>query len=518
MKLFKNIKKDLPASIVVLFVAIPLCLGIALASGAPLLSGIIAGVVGGIIVGSLSGSNVGVSGPAAGLAVIVLNSITTLGSFEIFLLAVVIAGFIQIALGLLKAGVIGYYFPSSVIKGMLAGIGIVITLKQIPHAFGYDVNFEGELSFVQPDGHNTISELFYMVNYISPNAFIVALIALLVILVWDNVLAKKHSFFKLLQGSIVAVVIGVLYQTVAARYWPDMALASTHLVNVPVSNSANEFFSMFTTPDFSQVLNPQVYIVAITIAIVASLETLLSVEATDKLDPHKRVTPTNRELIAQGTGNIISGLIGGLPITQVIVRSSANVQSGGQTKMSAIIHGILLLVLVLAIPDIINLIPLSVLAVILILVGYKLAKPSLFRHMYQQGKDQFGPFIITIAGMIFIDLLTGIGLGLIVGVIIILRRNYKNSHFLHMEDKINEDDDHKITITLSEEVTFLNKAAILTELNNIPPDSKVTIDMSRSIRIDYDVLEIIDNFTKTAPERNIVVALIARGDREVVDY
>ncbi len=518
MYLFKNIKKDLPASVVVLFVAIPLCLGIALASGAPLISGIIAGVIGGIIVGSLSGSSLGVSGPAAGLAVIVLNSITSLGNFETFILAVVIAGVIQIILGLLKAGVIGYYFPSSVIKGMLAGIGIVITLKQIPHAFGYDSDFEGGLSFNQPDGHNTISELFYMFKAIAPNALIVAVLALIIILVWDNILSKKHKFFKLLQAPIVAVVFGVLYQVITSNYWPNIALASNHLVSVPVSNSLSEFFGLFATPDFSQIFNSDVYVVAITIAVVASLETLLSVEATDKLDPHKRVTPTNRELIAQGTGNIISGLIGGLPITQVIVRSSANVQSGGQSKLSAILHGIMLFVLVVSIPDILNLIPLSVLAIVLIMVGFKLAKPSLFRHMYKAGKDQFLPFIVTILGLVFTDLLTGIGLGMVVGVLIILRRNYKNSHFLHLEDKLSEDDHHKIRLTLSEEVTFLNKAAILSELNNIPADSKVTIDMSNSYKIDYDVLEIIDNFTQTAVDKNINVALIGRGEKEIVDY
>lgn len=518
MNLFNHIKKDLPASIVVLFVALPLCLGIALASGAPLIAGIIAGVIGGIVVGAISGSALGVSGPAAGLAVIVLNSITALGSFEIFLLAVVIAGIMQVALGLLKAGVIGYYFPSSVIKGMLAGIGIIITLKQVPHVVGYDADFEGNLSFLQQDGFNTFTELSHMLDAITPSAVLVALLALAIIILWDNVLTKVHSLFKLLQGPIVAVVAGVVYQILTTNYWPEMALSSEHLVRVPMAESINDFMGMFTMPDFSQIGNLQVWTVAFTVAIVASLETLLSVEATDKLDPHKRVTPTNRELLAQGTGNIISGLIGGLPITQVIVRSSANVQSGGQTKLSGILHGIMLFILVVSIPNVLNLIPLSVLAVVLIMVGYKLAKPALFKHMYSQGKDQFVPFIITIMGLVFTDLLSGIGMGLLVGVIIILRRNYKNSHFLHMEDTVEGEHNHKIRITLAEEVTFLNKAAILKALNDISPGSKVAIDMSKSFRIDYDVLEIIDNFTKTAPEQNIVVELIGRGDREIVDY
>ena len=518
MNLFNHIKKDLPASIVVLFVALPLCLGIALASGAPLIAGIIAGVIGGIVVGAISGSALGVSGPAAGLAVIVLNSITALGSFEIFLLAVVIAGIMQVALGLLKAGVIGYYFPSSVIKGMLAGIGIIITLKQVPHVVGYDADFEGNLSFLQQDGFNTFTELSHMLDAITPSAVLVALLALAIIILWDNVLTKVHSLFKLLQGPIVAVVAGVVYQILTTNYWPEMALSSEHLVRVPMAESINDFMGMFTMPDFSQIGNLQVWTVAFTVAIVASLETLLSVEATDKLDPHKRVTPTNRELLAQGTGNIISGLIGGLPITQVIVRSSANVQSGGQTKLSGILHGIMLFILVVSIPNVLNLIPLSVLAVVLIMVGYKLAKPALFKHMYSQGKDQFVPFIITILGLVFTDLLSGIGMGLLVGVIIILRRNYKNSHFLHMEDTVEGEHNHKIRITLAEEVTFLNKAAILKALNDISPGSKVAIDMSNSFRIDYDVLEIIDNFTKTAPEQKIAVELIGRGDREIVDY
>lgn len=518
MDLFKDFKKDLPASIVVLFVAIPLCLGIALASGAPLLSGIIAGVIGGILVGSLSGSSLGVSGPAAGLAVIVLNSITSLGGFEVFLLSVVIAGVIQIILGLVKAGVIGYYFPSSVIKGMLTGIGLVIIFKQIPHAFGYDSDFEGEYSFLQPDGHTTFSELYYMFELITPSAILIASIALAIILVWDNILSRKHNFFKLLQGPIVAVVVGIAYQVFTSKYWPEMALAPEHLVAVPVSSSFSDFLNLFTMPDFTQILNPQVYVVAITIAVVASLETLLSVEATDKLDPHKRVTPTNRELLAQGTGNVISGLIGGLPITQVIVRSSANVQSGGQTKLSAIMHGILLFALVIAIPTVLNLIPLAVLASVLIVVGYKLAKPSLFINMYKLGKDQFYPFVLTVLVLVFTDLLTGIGVGLLIGIIIILRRNYKNSHFLHMEDKLASDQHHKIRITLSEEVTFLNKAAILKELNNIQPDSEVVIDMSNSFSIDYDVLEIIDNFANIAGEKNIKVSLIGRGELATADY
>jgi len=516
--MFKEIKSDLPASFVVLFVAIPLCLGIALASGAPLLSGVIAGIIGGIVVGSLSKSSIGVSGPAAGLAVIVLDAITALGGFEVFLLAVVFAGIMQIIMGYLKAGVIGYYFPSSVIKGMLTGIGIVIILKQIPHAFGYDASYEGDFSFFQTDGHNTLSELVYMLEAISFSALIVAVIGFALILVWDNILANKHAFFKLVQGPIVAVIFGIVYQIVTVNFFPAWAIAQEHTVNVPLFSNTSEFFALFTLPDFSQINNIDVYTVAITLAVVASLETLLSVEATDKLDPEKRVTPANRELIAQGVGNIASGLIGGLPLSQVIVRSSANVQSGGKTKLSTIMHGAFLLILLITIPRVLNLIPLSVLASVLIIVGYKLAKPSIFKHMYGLGKSHFIPFIATILGLVFTDLLIGIGIGLLIGIFNILLKNFRNSHFMHLKESDAPGDAHTVNIVLSEEVTFLNKAAIMYELNNIVEGSRVVIDMSKSYHVDYDVLEIIDNFKIGAQSRNIEVNLIGRGERQTLDY
>lgn len=518
--MFKEIKSDLPAGLVVLFVAIPLCLGIALASGAPLLSGIIAGIIGGIVVGTISKSQIGVSGPAAGLAIIVLNSIDELGGFQIFLLAVVIAGVMQIIMGYLRAGVIGYYFPSSVIKGMLTGIGIVIILKQIPHAFGYDADYEGDLAFFQADGQNTFTELFNMLNYISFPSLLVAILGFAIILVWDNILAKKHSIFSVVQGPIVAVVFGILYQVFTMNYFPSMAIDASHRVNVPLFSSASEFFSLFTFPDFSQIANIEVYTVAITLAVVASLETLLCVEATDKLDPEKRVTPANRELIAQGWGNITSGLIGGLPLSQVIVRSSANVQSGGKTKLATIIHGTLLLILLIAIPRVLNLIPLSVLASILIIVGYKLAKPELFKHMYGLGRSHFVPFMATIIGLVFTDLLVGIGIGLLIGIINILLKNFRNSHFLHLKESDEPGKPHRVNIVLSEEVTFLNKAAIMYELNKIEHGSDVRIDMSNSYHVDYDVLEIIDNFKASAASKDINVSLVGRGgdSRETLDY
>lgn len=383
--MFKEIKSDLPASIVVFFVAVPLCLGIALASGAPLFSGIIAGIVGGIIVGIASGSSLGVSGPAAGLAVIVLTSIATLGSWPAFLLAVVIAGFIQLALGFAKAGFIAYFFPSSVIKGMLTGIGLLIILKQIPHALGWDKDAEGDDAFLQADGQNTFSEIAQALNFITPGAVLIAAISLGLLILWDSVLTKKHKIFQLIQGPIVVVILGIVMNYLFKSGTLDFSLADDQVVRLPVANNLTEFFNQFTLPDFSAITNVEVWKIAIVLAIVASLETLLSVEATDKMDPNKRITPTNRELKAQGLGNIFSGLIGGLPVTQVIVRSSANITFGGKTKLSTILHGIFLLISAITIASVLNMIPLASLAAVLLMVGYKLAKPELFKKMYKLG-------------------------------------------------------------------------------------------------------------------------------------
>ena len=510
--LFNNLKTDIPASIVVFFVAIPLCLGIALASGAPLFSGLIAGIVGGVVVGAISGSQVGVSGPAAGLAAIVLTSIGTLGGFENFLLAVVLGGVIQFLFGILKAGVIGYYFPSSVIKGMLTGIGIIIILKQIPHFFGYNATSEGSFAFFQVDGENTFSKIINSFNYISPGATMIAFIGLFILLLWSNVLASKGKLFQLIQGPLVAVVAGIVYFLVIDEnsFW---GISSDLLVSVPVPEDSASFLAQFRFPNFGVIGNPQIWITAFTIALVASLETLLCVEATDKIDPLKRVTPTNRELLAQGIGNIFSGLIGGLPVTQVIVRSSANIQSGGKTKMSAIIHGILLLISVILIPNLLNKIPLSVLASILFIVGYKLAKPSLFKEMYLLGWKQFTPFIVTILGIIFTDLLIGISLGLMVGIVVILIKSFQNSHFLHMEDVSNGQ--HKIKMTLAEEVTFFNKGAILKELDSLPHDSYLDLDVTKTRYLDNDIIEILEDFSEKARNRNIHINLISeRGIKE----
>jgi MFS superfamily sulfate permease-like transporter len=503
--MFANIKQDLPASIVVFFVAVPLCLGIALASGAPLFSGIIAGIVGGIVIGSISNSSLGVSGPAAGLTVIVLSSIATIGSFEGFLVAVVLAGMFQIVLGSLRAGIIGYYFPSAVIKGMLSAIGIIIIIKQIPHAIGYDADYEGDLSFLQADGENTFSELIKMIDSVSPGAIVVCLLAMAIMFLWEVDVIKKSRVLKFVQGPLVAVIVGIIYQLATSAYFPALSIGESHLVNVPVADDIVGFFGQFTLPDFSYVTKSVTWVTALTIAIVASIETLLSVEATDKLDPHRRSTNNNRELIAQGTGNIISGLIGGLPTTQVILRSSANIQSGGQTKLSTILHGFLLLVCVATIPSILNLVPLAVLAAILFMVGYKLAKPATFVEMYRLGWSQFLPFMATIVGVVFTDLLKGIGMGMAVAVVILLRKSFKNSHILHVLD--DRDGNKHVKITLAEEVYFLNKGAIANELKNLPDGSTITIDISRSVSIDHDVNEVISDFRKTAKTKNIQVLI-----------
>jgi len=508
--MFKYLKNDLPASIVVFFVALPLCLGIALASGAPLFSGLIAGIIGGIVVGALSGSSIGVSGPAAGLAAIVLVAIDQLG-FQVFLSAVVIGGAIQIIFGIAKLGIIGYFFPSSVIRGMLTGIGIIIILKQIPHFLGDDDDPEGDFAFFQIDGENTFSEIVNAIGDPSLGPTIIGLISLAILILWSNVLSKKGRFFELVQGPLVAVVVGIIYYVVTQG--TDLGITEQHLVSLSEDRNTNGLLTQFVTPDWSQAFTAPVLITAFTIALVASLETLLCVEATDKLDPAKRVTPTNRELLAQGAGNIISGFIGGLPITQVIVRSSANIQSGGKTKISAIIHGFLLIASVAAIPFLLQMIPLSVLAAVLFIVGYKLAKPSTFKAMYDGGWTQFVPFMVTVLGIVFMDLLKGLALGLIVGIVIVLFKSYRNSHFLHTEN--DDPTDGKVKMTLAEEVTFLNKGAILKELDALPEDSFLELDVRKTRYLDNDIIEILEDFAFKAKQRNIDIKLVS--ERGIVE-
>jgi MFS superfamily sulfate permease-like transporter len=498
-----NIRHDLPASIVVFCVAMPLCLGIALASGAPLFAGIIAGIVGGIIVGTASGSPLGVSGPAAGLAVIVLGAINNLG-WEAFLLAVMISGVIQVIMGYLRMGIIAYYFPTSVIKGMLTGIGVIIILKQIPHALGYDADYEGDLAFKTGDG-NTFANLETAWEALTPGALLISAISLFILILWDAVLAKKHKIFGIIQGPVVAVICGILLNELYQKGVMPFMLNKDQLVNIPVAATVGDFFGQFSLPDFSQLANINVYITAVVLALIASLETLLCVEATDKLDRFKRTTPTNRELKAQGLGNMVSGFIGGLPITQVIVRSSTNITFGGRTKTSAILHGFFLLLSALAIPHVINKIPLASLACILFVVGYKLAKPSLFKAMYQLGWYQFIPFIATVIGIVFTDLLKGIAIGMAVSIFYILRNNYKNAYEF-LKTKMNGKDNY--AIILSEEVSFLNKGSILQTINQVPTGSQVVIDGSKSKVIDHDVIEILKDFAVNAASRDVGVKII----------
>ncbi|MGA0374069.1 MAG: SulP family inorganic anion transporter [Flavobacteriaceae bacterium] len=495
LNLVSNLKHDLPASVVVFFVAIPLCLGIALASGAPLFSGLISGIVGGILVGLISGSQIGVSGPAAGLAAIVLSAISALGSFEIFLLSVFLGGILQLFLGIFKAGVIGYYFPTSVIRGMLTGIGLIIIIKQIPYFFGYDA------TMTQVSG-KTWSSIFYSIN---TGSTIIAFIGFGIMLFWEKVLTRKGKFFQLIQGPLVAVLVGILYTFFTSENI-SLGLSSKNLVNVPQSSDLRGLLSNFTFPDFSAIVNNEVWLVAITIALVASLETLLCVEATDKLDEQKRITPKNKELIAQGIGNMLSGLIGGLPITQVIVRSSANIQSGGKTKISAILHGIFLLISVMTIPGLLNMIPLSVLAAILLIVGYKLAKPQLFISIFKLGWKQFLPFMTTVVGIIATDLLIGIVMGLVVGIYFILVDSYKNSHALIV--KKSSEGKNKYRITFAEEVTFINKGPILKELERLPNQAELELDVRNTKFLDFDILETINDFLSTNDHKKINVDLI----------
>ena len=501
---FSEIKHDLPASIVVFLVALPLCLGIALASNAPLFSGVIAGIVGGVVVALISRSPLGVSGPAAGLVVIVLSGIATLGSFEAFLLALFISGVIQIVLGFMKAGIVGYYFPSSVIKGMLTAIGLIIIMKQIPHAMGYDADYEGDMAFVQADGQNTFTELVNMLGSISPGAVIISLLALATLILWEMPFFKRQSWAQWVQGPLVVVVTGILINVLYGMVMPQWQIGGDHLVRIPSLDGG--IGALLMLPDFTQIFNPEIYIIAFTLAVVGSLETLLTVEATDKLDPYKRVTPANLELKAQGVGNLISGLIGGLPLTQVIVRSSANIQSGGKTRASSFMHGVFLLVCVLAIPSILNMIPLASLAAILIMVGFKLAKPSIFKAMYAQGREQYIPFLATVIAILVTDLLIGIGIGMAVATFSLLRHHYMTPYFLHKPSAVEED--NLIRIELADNVSFLNKAHILKVLDEIPEGSTVEIDATRSLHIEHDVMEIIEDFRKNAAYKEINLRLV----------
>ncbi|RYY57041.1 MAG: SulP family inorganic anion transporter [Chitinophagaceae bacterium] len=495
----KGISSDIPSSIVVFLVALPLCLGVALASNAPLFSGIIAGVVGGVVIGIASRSHLSVSGPAAGLTAIVAAAILNLQSFEALLLATVIAGFMQVILGFAKAGVIGDYVPNGVIKGMLAAIGLILILNQFPHLLGDDSHFESDEGVI-PDKGNIFSNFVNAFAHITPVALLIGGVCLATYFVWEKFVSKKSGFIKMVPAPLLVVFIGVGINFLFQQGSNAGGLKGEHLVIIPKADSFDQFLTFFTLPDWSQLSNSQVWITAVTLALVASLESLLSIEAVDDLDPYQRVTPTNRELKAQGLGNIVSGLIGGLPVTSVIVRSSANVNSGAKTKMSTIYHGILLLTCVAFIPNILNLIPKACLAAILIFTGYKLAKPSLFKAFYKKGWDQFLPFVITIVAILVTDLLKGVIIGIGVGLFFAFRSNFRTAVFV-------VNDNSTYLFRLRKDVSFLNKAIIKRKLEEVPRDSVVFVDTTRADYIDRDVIETIEDFMIAAPLKNIIVEL-----------
>lgn len=509
---FSHLKDDIPAGLVVFLVALPLCLGIALASGAPLFAGLITGLVGGLIVSWFSGSQLAVSGPAAGLTVIVFNAIETLGSFQGLLVACILAGILQLIFGYLRAGIIGAFFPSAVIEGMLAAIGLILIIKQIPHATGYHNSYEGDESYMKETAHSSFIEMTNALNGVSPGSVIISLVALLLMILWATPWFKKQKLLKLIPGPLVAVIWGVGYNLAATQFAPAWAVDSKHLVNLPVSESSRDFFNNFMLPDLSYLgylANPQVYMIAVTIAIIASLETLLSLEATDKLDPLKRIAPTNRELKAQGVGNIICGLIGGLPMTAVIVRSAASINAGGRTRIACFTHSLFLLLSVLFLAYYLNYIPLPCLAAILLHTGYKLANPKLFSHFYHKGMSQFMPFVITVLAILATDLLKGMAIGMFIGLFFVIKANYSAAISLL------QDGSHYV-LSFNKDVSFLNKALLRKFILRIEANSSVTIDASKAKFIDHDIMETVDGFLATAPDDNITVEIIDLYGKEKI--
>ncbi len=503
----KAVRNDVPASIVVFLVALPLCLGVALASKTPLFSGLIAGITGGIVVGLCSRSHLSVSGPAAGLTAIVATAMTTLPSYQAFLVAVVLCGVLQLAFGFLKAGVVGDYVPSSVIKGMLAAIGLILILNQVPHLLGDDSQFEVDESIQQQGKGNIFSNFINAFTNINASAFIIGGACLLLHFVWEKIVAGKEGFWKLVPAPLLVVLLGMGLQFLFVATAVSSPLEGNHLVKIPEAGSFGEFISFFTTPDWSQLTNTSVLSTGVVLALVASLESLLSIEAVDDLDPFQRVTPTNRELKAQGIGNMVSGLIGGLPVTSVIVRSSANVNAGARTKMSTIYHGILLLLSVALIPFILNMIPKAALAAILIYTGYKLAKPSLFKMFYKKGWNQFLPFVITIVAILLTDLLKGVIIGIVIGLAFILYSNFRSAVLL-------VSDGQKYLIRLRKDVSFLNKPIVKRTLEEVPENAYVLIDASRADFIDKDIIEVIEDFMKHAGLKNIEVEIKLSKNRD----
>ncbi|MBK9283913.1 MAG: SulP family inorganic anion transporter [Sphingobacteriaceae bacterium] len=511
----KNIAADLKAGLVVFLVALPLCLGIALAQGVPLFSGIISGIVGGVIVGIISGSRLSVSGPAAGLTSIIIASIATLGSLELFLVSVCLAGLMQVILGISRAGFIGYYFPSAVIKGMLAAIGIILILKQIPHFFGYDVEAEGDEAFTAGSDSHIFEEFTKLSDNIGTGSTVIGIISLVILIIWKSKWIQNNPILKHLPAALVAVVISVLMDLFFSLYMQQYEVKDEHLVVLPQIESLSGLYGTLTFPDWTALNNPKVYEIAFVIALIASLESLLSLEAVDKLDPENSISPPNRELIAQGIGNIVCGLIGGIPVTSVIVRSSVNLTSGAKSKLSAIVHGLFFLVAILFLPKILGMIPLSSLAAVLIYVGFNLTKPSMYINIFKQGYDQFLPFIITIVVMLSTDLLKGVITGIFISVIFILRQNYR-SPFKMIKDTI--DGRVHVFIKLSQNVTFINKGKFIDTFKNIPPGAYVNIDGGRATFVDKDVLELISSFKQSAHIHGIDVVLEEIEEVKVISH
>jgi len=498
--IFQNAAADIPAAVVVFLVALPLCLGVALGSNAPLFSGIIAGVIGGLVIGVLSGSSLSVSGPAAGLTAVVAVAIGKMPVFEAFLLSVVIAGLLQILFGFLRAGILGDYVPNAVIRGMLAAIGIILILKQLPHLVGYDKNFNGDEAFIQIDRKNTFSELVWSLNYLSPGAILIGSISLGVLALWNLKFFKTQRIFTYIPAPLIVVVTGILLNMGLAGTGGLFALEPNHLVNLPVTDGISSAAGLLRFPQWEYLGHTQVWVTGLTIALVASLETLLSIEAVDKLDPYNRRTPTNRELKAQGVGNLVSGLLGGLPVTSVIVRSSANVNAGGKTRLATIFHGLFLLLSVLFIPGLLNMIPLSALAAILIATGYKLAKPTLFREFHKKGWDQLVPFVVTILAILLTDLLIGILIGMGVSLFFLVRSNFRSAVMI-------VNDENKYLVRFRKDVSFLNKPIVKEKLEAVPANAFVLIDMTRADFIDKDVIDVVNEFLHHAHLKNIKVEL-----------
>ncbi|RTQ50894.1 carbonic anhydrase [Hymenobacter gummosus] len=501
-------KNDLQGGFVSFLVAVPLCLGIALASGAPLFAGIIAGIVGGLVVGALSRSALSISGPEAGLILVVLSASASLGSFVAVQMATVVAGLLQIGLGFARAGMISQFIPSSVIKGMMAAIGLILIVKQLPHVLGYDADAVESISLFRGQGTGIGEQLQLAAGHISPTALAIALLGLAVLVLWEQPFVKKQPVLSKIPGALLVVLLGVGVNQMVNVFSPAAALQGAHLVQLPVVTSLDNFLGLFTLPDFSQLRNPKLYGAALSIALVASLEALLSVEATDELDPLKRKSPTNRGLKAQGVGNLLSGLLGGLPLTSVVVRSSVSINAGARTRLAALLHGSFLLLSVLLFPALLNYVPWAALAAILLVTGYKLTRVGIFRQLYGEGPAAFTPFVVTIAAILATDLLIGIGIGAAVGVFFVLRENYRSAH---RHERLVVEGQERIRIDLGKTVSFINKASILRVLESAPAGSTVEIDGTSSAFIDRDVVSAIENFRDTARARDIRLIFLRQG-------